>query len=143
MNIDELEFAYEAVNFDGSSGEMRIYVSKTTGEIVWASEEITGEKCPVEDIEDNVDYIPIPNKYDLDVGQRLVWRFVDMHIPGLYDKVREIFSRKGAYSRYKQFLEYNGILEKWYDFENTQLREALSEWCEQNEIKLDTGPKTN
>lgn len=137
MKIDDLELAYEAADFDGGSGEVRIYVSKTTGEIVWDAEEFSGEPCPVEDIEDNDDYVLVPNKYDLDMGNRLVWRFVDLEIPGLYEKVREIFRRKGAYSRFKQFLEYNGILQKWFDFESAELRKALIEWCEDNKIKMD------
>jgi len=52
----------------------------------------------------------------------LVWRFVGEEIPGLEPKIREIFSRRGAYRRWKNFLEGNDLLDKWHTFENEATR---------------------
>jgi len=57
--LDELELAF---CFAEPSGEYGIYISKLTGEIVHDAEMITGEPCPVEDIEWNDDYLPLPDK---------------------------------------------------------------------------------
>ena len=90
-----------------------------------------------EDFYEKHDYIEIPHKNDLDLGQSLVWQFVYEEIPGLTDKIRGFFSRPGAYSRYKSFLEEIGLLKRWYDFENERQTKAIREWCEENDIKLD------
>lgn len=135
--LDELEWAYELQPDSDFGEDTHSYISKLTGEIVHDAEALTGEPCPVEDIEGDPDYIHLPDKFDLDLGNRLVWRFVDIEIPGLEQKVREIFSRKGAYRRWKDFLDRNYLLDKWHTFENESTREALLEWCKVHEIAID------
>ena len=46
-------------------------------------------------------YIQIPHKNDLDLGQRLVFEFVETHLPHEYNRVQQIFRRRGAYGRFK------------------------------------------
>jgi len=53
-----------------------------------------------------------------------------------YDEVRHIFSRRGAYRRYKDLLVRRGALERWYDFSNKSEETALREWCAENGIEL-------
>jgi hypothetical protein len=77
-----------------SSEYAPVYVCKETGEIVYDAESLTGELCPVEDIEFDDRYVGIPDKRDLDLGTRLVWRFVEREIPGLEPNVRGMFSRR-------------------------------------------------
>ncbi|MFQ3224993.1 MAG: hypothetical protein ACI8Z5_001247 [Lentimonas sp.] len=73
----------------------------------------------------------------------MIWRFVGIERPGLEPKVRDIFSRRGAYRRWKDFLENNGLLDKWYTFANESTREALIDWCHTHEIPIEhsTSPK--
>jgi hypothetical protein len=49
--------------------------------------------------------IATPHKNDLDIGQRLVFVFVDTHLLDEYSRVRQIFRRRGAYGRFKHLLE--------------------------------------
>ena len=112
------------------------YISKTTGQIYYHSEMYDSDELP-EDFYERHDYIEIPHKNDLDLGQRLVWQFVNTEIPGLADKIKGFFSRRGAYSKYKSFLEEIGLLKKWFEFEETSTKETLKEWCNENDIKLD------
>ncbi len=138
VNFQDIELAFDYV----SSAQRLMnnaYISKETGQIYYHSEMYDAEELP-EDIDETEKYIEIPHKNDLDLGQHLVWQFVDTEIPGLADKISGFFSRKGAYSRYKSFLEEIGLLEKWYKFEETKTKETLQEWCEENGIKL-TGNK--
>ena len=48
-----------------------------------------------------------------------------------------MFRRKGAYSNYKALLERRGLLDEWYDIENSREEQALRRWCKENEIELD------
>ena len=101
VDYSELEMGYETVV--GTCEDVAIYVSKVTGEIVWDAEEYSGEPCPVENIDENDDYIHLPDKYDLDLGKVLVMKFAE-DLPELYDEIRRIFSRRGAYGNFKSLL---------------------------------------
>ena len=79
----------------------------------------------------------IPHKYDLDLGKELVWEFVDRQIPGLKNRVQGIFSRRGAYGRYKAFLADLDLLDAWHRFEDERTREALLGWCRDQGISID------
>jgi hypothetical protein len=90
-----------------------------------------------EDVDENDDYVEIPNTYDLDLGKQLVWDFVDREIPGLRNKVQRIFSRRGAYSRYRAFLAELELLDAWHRFEDECTKEVLLEWCENVGIPIE------
>jgi len=136
INFTDIEHAYDYVSFGCRLFTHSAYLSRSTGKIYWHSDFGDDEEELPEDIFDNDDYVGIPHKNDLDLGQRLVWRFVENEIPGLQDKVRAIFSRKGAYSRFKDFLSQIDLLEKWFEFENSESQQALCQWCEDNNIEI-------
>ncbi len=73
----------------------------------------------------------------MDLGRNLVFEFVEAYLPDDFGRIKLIFRRKGAYGRYKDLLEERGQLKNWYEFENARQKEALKEWCEENEIELD------
>lgn len=89
-----------------------------------------------EELSERRDCIEIPHRTDLNLGRNLVFEFVEQYLPSDFERIRDIFKRKGAYKRYKDFLEDRGFLQKWYDFENTRQLETLRAWCEDNEITL-------
>ena len=92
-----------------------------------------------EELPDDIDdekYAAIPDKRELDLGRPLVLDFVRQFLPEDYDEVRRIFSRKGAYGRYKALLVRRGALDRWYDFSNKAEEAALREWCAENGIEL-------
>ena len=70
-----------------------------------------------DDIEDSEKYVPIPDKRELDLGKPLVLDFARQFLPNDIDEVRRIFTRKGAYARFKDLLDRRGALDHWYDFE--------------------------
>ena len=49
---------------------------------------------------------------------RLHWRLRPSGASEHYDEIDAIFSRKGAYRRFKDFLARVGALERWYAYEN-------------------------
>jgi hypothetical protein len=85
---------------------------------------------------DDEKYMAIPDKRELDLGKPLVLEFAREFLPDDYDEVRHIFSRRGAYRRYKELIVQRGALERWHDFSNTTEEAALRKWCAENGIEL-------
>ena len=134
FKFEDIEMAYDFVS--GSPyGEHSAVLRKDTGKILWSSEMAGLDEISEEDWESD-DSVGIPHKNDLDLGKRLVFDFVRANLPDDYDHVRRIFSRRGAYGRFKDFLESKELLQSWYDFEAEQQTRALRQWCEDNGIEL-------
>ena len=53
----------------------------------------------------------------LDLGKPLALDFARQFLPGDFDDVRQFFSRRGTYARFKDLLARRGVLDQWYDFE--------------------------
>ena len=135
MKYADLEFEFNSVS-SGDPYDHTVYVSRSTGQTYFRSDMADVDELP-DDVEENDDYVEIPHKHDLDLGKKLVWEFVDLQIPGLKNKVQGIFSRRGAYSRYKAFLADLELLDAWHRFEDERTKEALLKWCENNGILID------
>jgi len=134
ISFDDIENAFFFVSMDQMSMH-NAYLCKETGEIFYTSEMGDSDELP-EDIDDPDKYISIPHKNKLDLGKALVFAFVSEYLPEELDRVYSIFSRKGAYSRYKDLLEKKGALEAWYKLENERQEAALKEWCRENNIEI-------
>jgi hypothetical protein len=120
--FSDLQLAFEFVS-SGGMGENEACLDRQSGKIYWHSE--FGDND--EELPDNIDdekYISIPDKRELDVGKPLVLDFAREFLPDEYDEVRHIFSRRGAYRRYKDLLVRRGALERWYNFRR-RLRKRL------------------
>lgn len=128
--LEAFEFASS-----GQPGESAAYLCKDTGTFHYQSE--YGEEEPLPDDIESERYVAIPHKNDLDLGKSLVLRFAAEVMPDDERKIREIFSRPGAYARFKDLLENRGTLQRWYDFEEKAKGEALRAWCNTNAIAID------
>ena len=134
ISFSEIQDAFIFVSSAGY-GMNSALLCKDTGQIFYRSEmggideigdkDFDWDKC-----------IDIPHKNDLDLGQRLVFEFVEKHSPDGYHRVRAIFRRRGAYGRFKDFLESKELLQSWYDFERRREEQVLRQWCEENEKEL-------
>jgi hypothetical protein len=116
--------------------ECTAVVHRKTGETFFASDIAGLDELPA-DLDESDDYIAIPHKNDLDLGKPLVMDFVYTRCPEEIDRVLMIFSRRGAYRRYKDLLEQKGLLDEWYDFEQQRTRQVLLNWCKENGIELE------
>jgi hypothetical protein len=110
-------------------------LDKATGQIYYRSEMGDSDEIP-EEVRESDSAVEIPHQKDLELGRNLVFAFAESLPPEDYDHVRDIFRRKGAYSRYKAFLESKGLLQKWYDFENEAQEKAIRAWCKDHQIEL-------
>jgi hypothetical protein len=89
-----------------------------------------------DDIDDEEKYIAIPGKRELDLGMPLVLDFAREFLPDDFDDVRDIFSRRGAYRKFRALVTRRNVLAQWYEFEKKATERALREWCELNSIEL-------
>ena len=126
---EDLEQAFDFA----SSGEIvqsSAFVSRETGRIYWVSDDLEEEELP-DNLEDTEHYAEVPTQRSLELGKRLALRFVSKELPEKFDLVDGFFRRRGAYGRFKDLLEQNGVLEKWYRFEEESIRKALCAWAEE------------
>jgi hypothetical protein len=123
----------------GSGGETRAWFCRTSGCLYTGGHDDPDIDELPSDIEDADRYAEVPDKRDLDLGQSLVFRFVLAHAPQLESDVEAIFSRRGAYRRFKDLLERHDLLQRWYDFENRATCVALLEWAESEGFEVDCG----
>ena len=138
VKLNDLEQAFEFV----SSAEVfanSAFISRKTGKIFWESDFIDEMEELPEDSGDPEHYIAIPHKNELDLGKRLVMKFVASKLPQEYKDVEDTFRRKGAYSRFRAILESKGMLEAWYEFEENETKAALKKWSLEEGIKLIEG----
>jgi hypothetical protein len=135
VSFEDLRLVYEHVSIAAPS-ENRGYICTKTGRTYVVSDFFDGDEVAPEDVETSKQYISVPHRYDLDLGRNLVFTFVDEHLPGEWEAVRDIFRRKGAYSRFKHLLQSRGMLDKWYAFEESAVEKALREWAQESGIEF-------
>jgi len=129
----DIEFAFMFAS-SGMQYENEAYLDMETGQTHLIGD-LVDEEIP-EDIDLNDRYIRIPHKNELDLGNKLVFRFVETHIPQIYDQVRRFFRSKGAYAKYKDLLSRLEMLDAWHEYEDTATKHALQKWCAENDIDL-------
>ena len=134
VSFSDLQLAFEFVS-SGGMGENEAYLDRRSGKIYWHSKVGDNDEELPDDI-DEENYISIPDKRELDLGKPLVLDFAREFLPDDYDEVRHIFSRRGAYRRYKDLLVRRSALDLWYDFSNKAEEAALREWCAENGIDI-------
>ena len=136
ITFDDLSLALDFVS-GGAVMEHRAFVSLETGKIYWVSElDPLDEEGMPDDLETSGRYLEIPHKTELDLGRQLALRFVKQCLPAQYNRVSDIFHRRGAYQRFKELLSTEGCLEQWYEFERQATVHALKDWCRENDIHL-------
>jgi hypothetical protein len=89
-----------------------------------------------DDIDDEEKYIPLPDKRELDLGKPLVLDFTRECLPDDFDEVRQFFSKRGAYPKFKALLSRRGAIDRWHAFEAEATERALRDWCASNAIDI-------
>ena len=129
----------DALEFLGMSDEFgnAAWVCRETGAVHMHSDLYDELEALPEDIDDPEKYIVLPTPRDLDLGTRLVMRFAAERLSDRTDEISAIFSRKGAYRRFKDFLMRIDALESWYAYEAEAKEKALREWCAENGVEVE------
>jgi hypothetical protein len=113
--------------------------SQRTGKIYWRSEfsdlDELNDELP-DDVEEDENYVAIPDRRELGLGKPLVLDFAREFLPNDFDEVRYIFSKRGAYQKFRVLLTRRNALDRRYDFESKATEQALREWCKLNSIEV-------
>ena len=125
-----VDFSSSGMSFDSCA-----YLNRYSGKIVYTGDLVDDDEIP-NDLYDNADYLEIPSKQDMNMGKRLVLSFAADYLPEHFETVQAIFSRSGAYRRFKVLLEQTDKLEQWYKYEQDAVSSELIAWCQVNEVKV-------
>jgi hypothetical protein len=114
--FQDILFTFEFVSGDGSNEAL---LCRRTGRIYWRSalsglDEIE-EELP-DGIEDDENYIAIPRKQELGLGKPLALDFAREFLPKDFDEVRYMFSKRGAYRKFRALVMQRNVLDRWYEF---------------------------
>jgi hypothetical protein len=135
IKLDDLIDAFDWVSAALVS-ENSAYINKVTGEIFFDSVFTDMEEALPDNYKDANIYIAIPHKYDLDLGNNLVFQFVGDMIPECIEEVQVLFRKHGAYARFSELLERKGVLEDWHEYRANAIEAALREWANDNHLQL-------
>jgi hypothetical protein len=139
VDFDELENTI--LMLGGPYSDTEAWVCLDTGKIHVRSDLIDEDDEPLpDDIDTSERYIALPDSRDLDLGHDLAFRFAEAEMPQEYERVREIFRKKGAFGRFSHLVESRGLRDKWHQFRDEQTEAALREWCEKNGLALARRP---
>jgi|AntAceMinimDraft_17_1070374.scaffolds.fasta_scaffold80831_2 hypothetical protein len=137
VKYSEIADAFDFVS-SNSLGANEAVLFPETGEIFWSSEDADiDEITPAVASLGEGKCLKIPHKNDLNLGKNLVFEFIEQNLPDEYELIRSYFSRRGAYSRYKDLLSRLSKLDMWYNFENNRIEVTLRDWCLSNGIELE------
>ena len=136
VSFREILDAFEFVSANSTFGNSA-RLNRATGEVHWNSEWDSEVFTQPEDIDDDEKYIDLPTPRDLDLGRPLVMRFAAERLDKHIDEIEAMFSRKGAYRRFRDFLKRVGALDAWYEYESEAQEKALREWCAENGIEVE------
>jgi hypothetical protein len=135
VSFTDILEAFEFVSA-GRAGERQAFLCRQSGRVYWHSE-LSDE---LDELPDDIDeigkYLPIPDRRELDLGKPLVLSFARQFLPDVFEEVRQIFNRRGAYARFKVLLDRNGAVGQWYNFESDANEKALKTWCYDNSIEV-------
>ena len=135
VSLKDILEAYEFV-CAGGGDEHQAFLCKQSGKVYWHSELSDDLDELPDDVGDSEKYLQIPDKRELDLGKPLALDFARQFLPNDFDEVRQLFSKRGAYARFKDLLDRRRALDQWYDFEAKAEERALRMWCDLNSIEV-------
>ncbi len=62
-------------------------------------------------------------------------------LPQQFDYAYQIFSKRGAYRKFKLMLEEQQVTDKWYQYEQQQTEQAIKSWCDEHSIGYEENNK--
>jgi hypothetical protein len=128
VDYDDLSLAVDWVSSDGFDNAA--YVRRADGKIFLGGDpEVVDLPEPLPDnLEDETQFVVVPDRRDLDLGQALVFAFARSISAAFYDDVRDAFRRRGAWRAFRDLLDARGLTDAWHAFEDRETRAALTQW---------------
>jgi hypothetical protein len=104
VSFQEILDAFEFAGMGGDFGTHEAYLCRRTGKIYCHSELLDLDELNDElpdDVGDEEKYLAIPDKRELGLGKPLALDFAREFLPKDFDEVRYMFSKKGAYKKFR------------------------------------------
>lgn len=134
VKFSDILDGYEFCAF-GALMEAQAFLSLERGTVHIVSGDIPLDEELPEDIASGP-YLALPDKSELGLGRGLAIEFAEEHLPGDVHTIVGFFRKRGAYGNFKSLLERKGLLQAWFDYENSATESRLREWCVNNGIEL-------
>ena len=139
VSLSDLEDAFDFVS-NGILLENQAWLCKKTGKFFFSSSEVLDEdeenSIGLPKDADLKQFISIPNKKELNLGKNLVMDFAHEFCNEELHLIQRMFSGKGAYSKFKSYLENKDKLDEWYQYEADAQKSAYEDWCKGYDIQL-------
>ena len=136
--FEEIRNAFDFTDFNGGVDHHAV-VCRSTGKIYTYSDlsdyEEFNDELP-DDVEDDEKYVAIPTRKELGIGKPLVMDFAREFLTDDFDEVGYMFSKRGAYQKFRALLTRRSALDRWYAFESQAAERALRLWCADQSIEI-------
>ena len=131
ISIDEIVDALEMVDETSQA-----FYNADTGEIEWLGDFMDGEEYDelVERIEFG-NYISLPSKYDINEYSIMEDFIYSLPTGEVQSKLQRAIKGKGAFRRFKDVVNYLGIVKDWYSFRDGAYRSIAVQWCREHGLK--------
>ena len=63
--------------------------------------------------------------------------FTDIRSGEEFDKLARALKGRGEFRRFKDTVNWLGIDQEWYDFQDNEYKRIAIEWCENNNIEYE------
>jgi hypothetical protein len=133
IKLSDLMIAFELAS---SGYPAAAYLALDTGKTHLVRDWIDEEDPPPADLEESDRYLALPERSELGLGRRVALDFMEEVAPDDFALVRQFFSRRGAFARFKGYLAGRGLLDQWSEYEAAAEERALRQWCKANEVPL-------
>ena len=137
FSLKALWDAYEQADFGSHYGSYAS-VNLGDGRIIVVPGAMIADTEEIEELEAQLQegsWLDLPNRQDLDLGVRLVFRFADEFLSAEdIERVQRYFSRRGAFRKWKDLLAERGLLKRWYRYEYDEGVAAFKQWLSENDI---------
>ena len=81
-------------------------------------------------------FVQLPEKWDVNEWD-IMRRFCDtVEDDRVKQHLLQAIHGRGAFRRFKDELDRSGVLDRWFDFKRSALREKAIEWCRENNIRF-------
>ena len=116
----------------------RYIYSKETGEIIWINSEVM-DNDELEEIDNYLeehDCCHLPSSYEIN-NYSIMEAFTDTRSGEEFDKLARALKGRGAFRRFKDTVNWLGIDQEWYDFQDNEYKRIAIKWCENNNIEYE------
>ena len=80
-------------------------------------------------------FLRFPTKYEIH-QYRMMEAFIDRLSPGkTQEELAYAIRGKGAFRRFKQYVRYHGLEQRWYDYLAEAYRELAIRWCDEEGLE--------